>query len=79
MTELNRLRWRCRRGLLELDIVLERFLERHYPALSGSELEEFKALLGESDATLWEMISTTSQSLSDSEHRQGVLALLRQC
>ncbi len=27
--ELNRLRWQCRRGPLELDLVLERFLERH--------------------------------------------------
>ena len=26
---LNRLRWNCRRGLLELDLVLERFLEKN--------------------------------------------------
>ena len=27
--EMNRLRWRCRRGLLENDLVLERFLKKH--------------------------------------------------
>jgi len=27
--ELNRLKWNCRRGLLELDLILERFLEKH--------------------------------------------------
>ena len=25
----ERLRWKCRRGLLELDLVLERYLRRH--------------------------------------------------
>ena len=29
MAELDRIRWHCRRGLLELDLMLERFLERH--------------------------------------------------
>ena len=27
--EREKLKWRCRRGLLELDIVLTRYLERH--------------------------------------------------
>ena len=29
--EQHRLRWKCRRGLLELDIILERFLHQHDP------------------------------------------------
>ena len=29
--ENNRLKWGCRRGLLELDIILERFLEKNNP------------------------------------------------
>jgi len=28
MAELDRIRWQCRRGLLELDLVLNRFVER---------------------------------------------------
>jgi antitoxin CptB len=79
MTELNRLRWRCRRGLLELDIVLERFLEQHYTTLSSIELEVFKTLLLEADATLWEMISTASQPQDAGADQLRVLALLRQC
>ena len=27
--EQNRLKWKCRRGLLELDLVLQRYLEKH--------------------------------------------------
>ncbi|MGH8753044.1 MAG: succinate dehydrogenase assembly factor 2, partial [Burkholderiales bacterium] len=28
---MNRLRWNCRRGMLELDLVLTGFLDKHYP------------------------------------------------
>ena len=35
--ELNRLRWRCRRGLLENDLVLERFLETSGLAVASTQ------------------------------------------
>lgn len=50
--EHNRLRWRCRRGLLELDVLLGRFLERHYESLAAEERTAFERLLRESDQTL---------------------------
>ena len=43
--EVRRLSWRCRRGLLELDIVLQRFSETHVAALSKQELLAFDGLL----------------------------------
>ena len=43
MGDVDRLRWRCRRGLLELDIILQGFLERHLEHLDGQE----RAALGE--------------------------------
>jgi antitoxin CptB len=51
------MRWRCRRGLLELDIVLGRFVERHYATLDVAELEAFDALLDMPDNPLWDMIA----------------------
>ena len=39
MSELDRIRWNCRRGLLELDLILEKFLERHLERLTPDELE----------------------------------------
>ena len=39
--EDNRLRWRCRRGLLELDIVLQRYLEKYSSDCFLSELLDF--------------------------------------
>jgi len=41
-TEMNRLRWCCRRGLLENDLVLERFLGAHAATLEGERLAAFK-------------------------------------
>jgi antitoxin CptB len=54
--EMNRLRWRCRRGLLENDLVLERFLKKHGSQLEGDRLSAFQALLDYADDELWRLI-----------------------
>ena len=51
--EMNRLRWHCRRGLLENDLVLERFLAAHGPELEGERLSAFQTLLDYADDHLW--------------------------
>lgn len=43
--DLARLRWRCRRGMRELDRILEHFLEVGYPALSPAERRCFAEIL----------------------------------
>ncbi|MEW6133598.1 MAG: succinate dehydrogenase assembly factor 2 [Pseudomonadota bacterium] len=48
----RRLRWRCRRGLLELDLWLARFAETGLARLSDEECAAFEALLQEADADL---------------------------
>ena len=52
MSELDRIRWQCRRGLLELDLVLNRFLERDLAELDPGQLQTFHALLKEPDTHL---------------------------
>jgi len=52
-TEMNRLRWSCRRGLLENELVLERFLHAHAALLEGERLAAFKMLLEYGDDELW--------------------------
>lgn len=42
---LERLRWRSRRGLLELDLILTRFLETRLAALSQQEVRMFDEVL----------------------------------
>ena len=43
--QVRRLLWRCRRGMKELDLVLERFARETLPAASGAERALFDALL----------------------------------
>ena len=50
--DLGRLRWKCRRGMLELDMVLLPFLDEHYRQLSESQKNVFTRLLDEEDPTL---------------------------
>ena len=57
MKELERLRWRCRRGLLELDIVLGRFVERDYAGLDEVQKAAFDVLLDMPDTVLWDMVA----------------------
>lgn len=57
MKELERVRWRIRRGLLELDIVLGRFVETQYERLNEAEKRAFEVLLDMPDTVLWDMIT----------------------
>jgi antitoxin CptB len=56
--ESRRLAWRCRRGLLELDIVLQRFVAQHYDGLSAAELTAFDAMLALPDNDFWVLVSS---------------------
>ena len=75
MKELERARWRCRRGLLELDIVLQRFMDQHYAQLSTAELQQFDTLLDLPDNDLWDMIAARKEVADP--NLQPVLRLLQ--
>lgn len=50
--KIRRLQWQCRRGMLELDLILESFLNKNYAKLSVCEQDLFEQLLGYSDQEL---------------------------
>lgn len=50
--QMEKLRWRCRRGLLELDLILGGFLQERYPGLSPAEQGAFEKLLSLPDTSL---------------------------
>ncbi len=54
--ELRRLGWRCRRGVLELDLILGRFLQEVYPGLEAGEQAAFQRLIGLPDQTLLDYV-----------------------
>ena len=66
MAEIDRVRWRCRRGLLELDVVLSRFLDRHFETLSPQQRTTLNRLLDYPDNDLWDFLSG-KQSPPDTE------------
>jgi antitoxin CptB len=51
--EYNRLLWASRRGMLELDLVLQPFLENHYANLKQADKERFWKLLEAEDQDLF--------------------------
>ncbi|MBL8541994.1 MAG: succinate dehydrogenase assembly factor 2 [Betaproteobacteria bacterium] len=57
MSELDRVRWHCRRGMLELDLLLHRFVDRHLPNLSPDDMTRFKEILDLQDGELWQVLS----------------------
>ena len=54
---LNRITWRCRRGMLENDLVLARFLEARGPSLTEDEVTMLDRLLDLTDNDLWDLIA----------------------
>jgi antitoxin CptB len=69
---MERVRWRCRRGLLELDIVLGRFIEL-YASLDFRQKVVFDELLDLPDTELWDMISGKLPALHDDQDALLVL------
>lgn len=50
--QIGKLRWRCRRGMKELDLLTEGYLDRYYLSASEEEQQAFTALLDVQDPLL---------------------------
>ncbi len=73
---LERMRWRCRRGLLELDIVLGRFVEQRYLQLDEMQCKAFDELLDLPDTDLWDLV--TGKEEPTHAHQRAVLEWLKE-
>jgi len=73
MNDLNRLRWHSRRGMLELDIVLQRFWDKFGDELSGADGNELETLLELEDNDLLELVLDSEAD----ETASRVLQMLR--
>ena len=75
----DRLRWHCRRALLELDIVLARFwAQQGGRPLSENEAGSMARLLALEDHPLWDLVSGRSEVQGMSESDTRFLERLRQ-
>ena len=76
---LSKLRWRCRRGLLENDLFIERFFARHEAGLTVRQADALGILMDLSDNDLLDLLLGRKPLQGDLERADvtQVLALLR--
>ncbi|MCW8165223.1 succinate dehydrogenase assembly factor 2 [Verminephrobacter aporrectodeae subsp. tuberculatae] len=78
--ELSRLRWRCRRGLLENDLFLERFFAQHEATLTQRHAQGLNALMALADNDLLDLLlqRCEPQGEQNTQAAREVLGMLRQ-
>ncbi len=76
---LSKLRWRCRRGLLENDLFIERFFNRHPEGVTTSQADGLTALMDLADNDLLDLMLRRKEPSGeiDTAAVRGVLADLR--
>lgn len=85
--ELSKLRWRCRRGLLENDLLIEKFFNRHQATLTVSQAKGMGDLMSLPDNDLLDLLlqrkepsdllEADSKASASTIEAQQVLTLLR--
>ena len=73
---LSKLRWRCRRGLLENDLFIERFFVRHAATLNEDQAQGLLALMDLSDNDLLDLLLARREPAGELE-RDDVMQVLR--
>ena len=76
MSELSRLRWLCRRGMKEMDLLMVRYLEDVYPSASSAEQQAFESILQMQDPELYDLI--LGRTISSDSTIAHVIEVLRQ-
>lgn len=61
MQKIKRLRWQCRRGMLEVDLILMRYVEQRYTQAPEAEQACFERLLQENDQRLFDWLMGKSK------------------
>jgi len=72
--ELSRLRWRCRRGTKELDLLLLSYFENHYELMDFEKKEQFNQILMLQDPIIIEMLAP--KAIEDLNLRHMVTEIL---
>jgi antitoxin CptB len=73
--EHDRIKWHCRRGLLELDLLLERFVAQRLDTLNAVQIEVFKELLQYEDNDLLDLLMGRAEPVN--ARLSGLLEILR--
>jgi antitoxin CptB len=55
-TEINKTKWKCRRGLRELDLLFRKFSNNHLQSLSKQDFDMFNSILDIEDQSIYDFI-----------------------
>ena len=78
--ELERLKWRSRRGLLENDLVLQAFYSLYEGALTPERVSGLNTLIDMEDNDLWDLVAGRAElETGAAEQTRAVLQMLRDC
>ena len=72
--QMSRLRWRCRRGMRELDMLLLAYVESHYSTASLADRSAFQQLLTMPDPDILALL--TGRMVADDEPLRNVIERL---
>jgi antitoxin CptB len=77
---VNRLKWRCRRGMLENDLIIERFFRHHEATLTQGQAQGLLELMDLGDNDLLDLLLGRKEPVGDlaREPALSVLRLMRQ-
>jgi len=75
-TYINKTKWKCRRGLRELDLLFRRYTQEKLNSLSKEELEMFNSILDLEDQALYNFIFK-NESLNNPEKESFILNNLK--
>lgn len=74
-SKLSKVLWNCRRGMLELDVILQNFCEQSYERLTTEQQQLFEALLQEEDQDLQRWL--VGAEVCDKPKFQDLLLVIR--
>ena len=75
MLDKNQLRWRCRRGVRELDVIFGRLIENEFESLAENEVRALERLLEVPDPVIMDWIF--GRSISDDSEIQALVVRLK--
>ena len=70
---LNKLRWKSRKGIRELDILLQNYLETHYPSLDSLDKKLFEEIL---EIDTYDLLNAISGKSSYNEKYETIITQL---
>lgn len=75
VNKVSKVRWQCRRGMLELDMLLHQFYDAQYLRLSEEDKALFSNLLEYTDHELYQLLMGTQEP--ENSNLKSIISLIK--